>query len=110
MSGFKSGVTHDQLAVSDKDTALATLQGMKESKAWEGLFDVSDEKYQAPKEHNWQTVKNGMGRRLTGLDAPVTYVLEELGGVKFKRWLEECAWCKECDGRIHKQRIAGIKL
>lgn len=97
---FKSGVQHESLAVSDKDTAMAILAGFKESKGWEGLFDVSGGKaYKAPVDgHNWELVENGM--KHVDKNKSVTWVTrleEELGGKKFTRYLERCTGCTACD-------------
>jgi len=99
LSNFKSGCVHDQLTVTDQQTAVATLQGMKESEAWAGLFDVKGEKaYTVPVDpHNWELVPYGMKRTDEhGNKTLVTYLLENIGGKEFKRNLEKCTGCSKC--------------
>ena len=100
MNSFKSGCVHDQLAVTDQDTALATLQGMKESAAWAGLFDTSGiDSYTAPTDdHHWKIVPYGI-KRIDEKGNPhwATEVIEVIGGKEFTRHLVKCTGCTACD-------------
>lgn len=100
MSNFKSGCVHDELTVTDQQTALATLAGMKESAAWAGLFDTKNvDAYTVPIDsHHWKLVPYGMKRFDKNKDATwVTYLIENIGGKEFKRHLEKCTGCNKCD-------------
>jgi len=105
---FKSGVQHESLAVSDKETALATLQGMKEHKDWEGLFDVSGGKaYKAPVDvHNWELIPHGIKQLDKNKNviwvtySTITTNHMDMNGdmyqKKFTRHKEICTGCSKC--------------
>lgn len=105
MSSFKSGVVHDPIAVSNIETAMAMLETIKGKS---GLLKMDDVKYKAPKDkHSWQLVEKGMKHiDESGNVAWLTYLVEKLGDKKFKRHLEECAYCEGCKERgISKRRV-----
>jgi hypothetical protein len=68
---FKSGVVHDQIAISDKETAAAMMDTLKTNS---GLFKASDEKGYVAAENfcKFKPVINGLTSAITKLGRDIT--------------------------------------
>ena len=96
---FKSGVQHSATMPSDKDVAMATLAGMKESKAWEGLFEADKKAdYVAPHYcEKFDVIKNGLiVKSKIGIQMAVTsYRVTDTHGKTIRQFLGKCKTCQK---------------
>jgi hypothetical protein len=101
MSSFKSGVVHDEIAVSDKETALAMIDTIKKNS---GLFeDAVKDKFKAPHFCVYRPVVDGLLSSITGLNRAITsFKAADSKGVQHRHFLGMC----ECG----KTKIASERL
>ena len=89
---FKSGVQHNPLAISDKETAQAMFATLKKES---GLFKMDDGKgYTRPVLHDYsRKVPNGLTRVYTGLADKLltTALFTDSDGKKKRMFLAECS-------------------
>ena len=114
MSDFKSGVVHEAIAVTEKETAMATIAGMKESKAWEGLFDTVTTKRSKSPCHNFEVVPLGLCVKVQMdgggyVHKMVTSYKASIKGVPHRHFLEQCTGCDTCVDKM-QQRYGSEKV
>ncbi len=102
---YKSGVVHEPMAVSDKETALAAMDTIKTNS---GLFNEQGGSYVAPR-HNYKIVKNGLSKAITGIDKLITAYKADINGIPHVHYMERCTGCDECKEHF-KQRLASKRL
>ena len=100
---FKSGVVHEAIAVTEKETAMATLAGMKESEAWEGLFDTVTTKRSKSPSHNYEIVPLGLCVKVGVSHRMVTSYRAEIAGVMHRHYLEQCTGCDTCVDNLQQR-------
>jgi len=100
---FKSGCDHEPIAVTEKETAAAMFIAMKESKAWEGLFDTVTTKRSKTASHNYEIVPLGLCVKVGVLHRMVTSYRAEIKGVMHRHYLEQCTGCDTCVDKMQQR-------